>query len=139
MKKFLFILPVIFCIAALGQQSGMTPVQIAERNKPGTVMIQSTFKGTVSAITPVVDENALGVAIRTGDITDYSDSDIAAFMRKKLSDEVLILANTRNSAQTFSVPQSLQTSQWKNAADNSGLQLGSTVTLDAFQYLILVK
>lgn len=61
MKKFLFILPVIFCIAALGQQSGMTPVQIAERNKPGTVMIQSTFKGTVSAITPVVDENALGV------------------------------------------------------------------------------
>lgn len=78
-------------------------------------------------------------AIRTGDITDYSDSDIAAFMRKKLSDEVLILANTRNSAQTFSVPQSLQTSQWKNAADNSGLQLGSTVTLDAFQYLILVK
>ena len=37
----------------------MTPVQIAERNKPGTVMVQATFKGTVSAIQPVFDEEAL--------------------------------------------------------------------------------
>lgn len=37
----------------------MTPVQIAERNKPGTVMIQATYKGTVSAIQPQFDETAL--------------------------------------------------------------------------------
>ena len=37
----------------------MTPRQIAERNKPGTVMIQATFKGTVSAIQPVFDQPAV--------------------------------------------------------------------------------
>ncbi|HWR32511.1 MAG TPA: trypsin-like peptidase domain-containing protein [Chitinophagaceae bacterium] len=59
MKKILFILPVIFSMAALSQQSGMSPVQIAERNKPGTVMILATFKGTVSAIEPVIDQEAV--------------------------------------------------------------------------------
>lgn len=61
MKKFLFILLVFFSVSVFAQQSGMTPVQIAERNKPATVMIQSTFKGTVSAIVPEVDQAALEV------------------------------------------------------------------------------
>ena len=59
MKKLIFILPVVFGIAALSQQSGMTPVQIAERNKPGTVMILATFKGTVTAIQPEIDQQAV--------------------------------------------------------------------------------
>lgn len=37
----------------------MTPVQIAERNKPGTVMIRANYKGVVSAIEPRIDEEAL--------------------------------------------------------------------------------
>lgn len=78
-------------------------------------------------------------AIRTGDVTDYSENDIAAFIRKKLTDEVLIMANTRNTSKIYSVPQSLQNTDWKKAADNSVMQLGSTVTLQAFEYLILVK
>jgi S1-C subfamily serine protease len=59
MKKFLFLLSFAFSISAICQQSGMTPVQIAERNKPGTVMILATFKGTVSAVQPVFDNDAL--------------------------------------------------------------------------------
>lgn len=59
MKKFFFLLPVFFGVAALSQQSGMTPVQIAERNKPGTVMILATFKGTVTAIQPEIDQQAV--------------------------------------------------------------------------------
>ncbi len=50
---------VLFFSASYAQQTGMTPVQIAERNKPGTVMIQATFKGTVSVIQPVTDDAAL--------------------------------------------------------------------------------
>lgn len=34
-------------------------MQIAERNKPGTVMIQATYKGTVTAIQPETDQQAL--------------------------------------------------------------------------------
>lgn len=60
MKKIFFVLSVFFSAISFSQKSPLTPVQIAERNKPGTVMIQATYKGTVSAIEPVVDEEALG-------------------------------------------------------------------------------
>ena len=61
MKKLLLFLSLFLPVTFFAQQTAMTPVQIAERNKPGTVMIQATFKGTVSAIEPVIDEDALGV------------------------------------------------------------------------------
>jgi S1-C subfamily serine protease len=59
MKKLLLFLFLFFSVTIFAQQTSMTPVQIAERNKPATVMIQATFKGTVSAIQPVFDEEAL--------------------------------------------------------------------------------
>jgi S1-C subfamily serine protease len=59
MKKFLFLPAILFSVTLFAQQSGMTPRQIAERNKPGTVMIQATFKGTVSAVQPEFDEQAM--------------------------------------------------------------------------------
>jgi len=58
MKKIFFHFVLLISIAAYSQQNVMSPVQIAERNKPGTVMIQATFKGTVTAIQPVTDEAA---------------------------------------------------------------------------------
>lgn len=58
MRKILFLLPLFF-IATVYAQGPMSPVQIAERNKPGTVMIQATYKGTVSAIAPAFDEPAM--------------------------------------------------------------------------------
>lgn len=58
MKKLLLFI-VIFASLTSSSQKILTPVQIAERNKPGTVMIQATFKGTVSAIKPEFDEGAL--------------------------------------------------------------------------------
>lgn len=56
MRKYLFILSLFFAVTATAQK--LTPVQIAERNKPGTVMILATFKGTVSAIQPEFDQAA---------------------------------------------------------------------------------
>ncbi len=58
MKKILFFLPLLFCMVSFAQEA-LTPVQIAERNKPGTVMIQATYKGVVSAIVPIVNQPAL--------------------------------------------------------------------------------
>ncbi len=59
MKKFVSFLVCLSCIPAFSQQTVMTPVQIAERNKPATVMIQATFKGRVSAVEPEFDNDAL--------------------------------------------------------------------------------
>ncbi len=58
MKRIFFLLYVIFSITVVGQEP-MTPVQIAERNKPGTVMIQATYKGMVNAIVPEINQAAL--------------------------------------------------------------------------------
>lgn len=68
MKKILFLLFSLFSLGLQAQQA-LSPVQVAERNKPGTVMIQATFKGTVSALQPVTDEEKvkqLAQEIRAG-------------------------------------------------------------------------
>ncbi len=68
MKKIFFCLSLFFPILSIAQQT-LTPVQIAERNKPGTVMIQATYKGTVSAIQPEIDESSLaGLAQQVKDM-----------------------------------------------------------------------
>lgn len=59
MKKLL-VFPLLLLSFFVVAQKNLTPVQIAERNKPGTVMIQATYKGTVTAIQPVTDEAAVG-------------------------------------------------------------------------------
>lgn len=58
MKKFLFIFSLLITAVATAQK--LSPVQIAERNKPGTVMILATFRGTVSATQPDIDEDGAG-------------------------------------------------------------------------------
>jgi S1-C subfamily serine protease len=73
MKKVLFFLTVFISSISFAQQTALSPVQIAERNKPGTVMIQVTFKGTVSAIQPVSDKAAL--------------TDLAQQVKQQLTDE----------------------------------------------------
>ncbi len=59
MKKLFFPILLLFPVLIFAQ-GRMTPVQIAERNKPGTVMILATFKGTVSILQPEFDEASLG-------------------------------------------------------------------------------
>jgi serine protease Do len=61
MKKFILLIALVISTTSFAQQSGLTPVQIAERNKPGTVMIQAKYTGTVSAIQPVTDVEAVKV------------------------------------------------------------------------------
>lgn len=60
MKKLLLLLSILSTTITFAQQkSGMSPKQIAERNKPGTVMILAKFTGTVSAVKPYIDEASL--------------------------------------------------------------------------------
>ena len=58
MKRIFFFLLLLIANISFAQQP-LTPVQIAERNKPATVMIQATYKGTVTAIAPEIDESQM--------------------------------------------------------------------------------
>ena len=79
------------------------------------------------------------VAIKTGTLTTYNDLNIIAFEKVSGTDDVLILDNVKNSAETFTVPTTLQGASWTNGLTGASLTLGSQVTLQAYNYLILKK
>jgi glycosidase len=78
-------------------------------------------------------------AVKTGTLTQYADSNIIAFEKKSGTDDVLILVNTRNSTQVFSIPAALQNSTWKNGLANTNITLSGQYSLPAYNYLVLSK
>jgi glycosidase len=80
-------------------------------------------------------------ALRTGDITELSDSDdeVVAFQRKSATDEVLVLVNTQASAKTFQLPTSLVKTIWKNAFTGETVTLKTALDLNPDEYYVLVK
>ena len=78
-------------------------------------------------------------AARTGTLENFSTADIAAFRRKAGSNEILVLANVRNSTKTYTIPATFQNSTWKNAMTNGNVSLGANLELKNFEYLILIK
>lgn len=78
-------------------------------------------------------------ALRLGTIDHYSNNEVVCFKRKDGADEVLILANTRNVAQVFTLPVVLQNTSWINTSDNSNNTLSSNISLAPYEYKIFVK
>jgi len=93
----------------------------------------------VTAYKQIIAFRAAHEAIKTGTLTTYSDPNIVAFEKVSGSDDVLVLANTRNSTQTFTVPAALQSPTWKNAFAGGTVIFSSTYTLQPYQYLVLTK
>jgi glycosidase len=79
------------------------------------------------------------VALRTGTLAYYPDTDISAFRRTETNDEILVIANTRNAAISYAVPSELQSTTWLDAQTNASITLGCTLNLSAYEYRILQK
>lgn len=78
-------------------------------------------------------------ALRRGTLTDYSSSNVAAFVRKVGNEEVLVLVNVRNSNQDFSLPANLRLTDWQDAYSGAPVSLAATVALGAHQYRVLKR
>ncbi len=78
-------------------------------------------------------------ALSNGTLSSFGNSDVVAFSRMSGTDEVLVVANTRNSAKTFTLPAALKNSSWKTAQGGVGILLGNELILDAYEYLILYR
>ncbi|MEI6408258.1 MAG: alpha-amylase family glycosyl hydrolase [Bacteroidota bacterium] len=78
-------------------------------------------------------------ALRSGSLEYYADADIAAFKRKYLNDEVLVIVNTRNVAKTYQVSGAIQNTSWTDALTGTALTLGNQLSMNAFEYRVLVK
>lgn len=92
-----------------------------------------------AAYKKIMTIRAGNAALRTGTLETFANSDIAAFKRTATGSEVLVLVNTRNSTKTFTLPASLQNTNWTDGMSGSAVSLGSSLGINAYEYRILIK
>ncbi|MBK7214038.1 MAG: hypothetical protein IPH88_12220 [Bacteroidales bacterium] len=78
-------------------------------------------------------------ALRSGNLSYYPHNDVVAFTRTLSGENALILVNTRNTEKEFLFPSALQNSSWTDKLNGGTVTLGSSVTLGAYEYLVLLK
>jgi 1,4-alpha-glucan branching enzyme len=74
---------------------------------------------------------------RYGTAVPYTASDVVCFKKVLNADQVLVIANVRNTTTNYSIPTALLNSTWTNALTGASVTLGSSLSLTAYQYLIL--
>ena len=74
---------------------------------------------------------------RYGTPTPYADANVVCFKKVLNADQVLVIANVRNNTTNYSIPTALLNSTWTNALTGASVTLGSSLSLSAYQYLIL--
>lgn len=77
------------------------------------------------------------VAIRRGNLSSYTNADVCAFTKTQGGETVFVLVNLRNTAVTYTLPTSLANSSWTNAYTNAAVSLGTQVTLQPYDYMVL--
>lgn len=78
-------------------------------------------------------------ALRNGNLTYYPHNDVVAFTRAVSEENVLVLVNTRNAGKEFLLPTALQNSSWTDKLNGGNVALGNSVTLGAYEYMVLLK
>ncbi|RAJ02373.1 glycosidase [Chitinophaga skermanii] len=78
-------------------------------------------------------------AVKRGEIQYYNTADICAYVRTLGTQQVLVLVNMRNTAETFHVPTSLQGTQWTNVFTNDNQVINATVAIAPFEYIVLKR
>lgn len=76
-------------------------------------------------------------AIKKGTLTSFSNDDVCVFEKIAGAEEVLVLANLRGHASTYTVPAALMNTTWINAFSGQSFTVGSQVNMDPYQYLVL--
>ena len=74
---------------------------------------------------------------RYGTVVPYTANDVVCFKKVLNADQVLVIANVRNNTTNYSIPTALLNSTWTNAITGAPVTIGSSLSLMAYQYLIL--
>jgi glycosidase len=93
----------------------------------------------VAAYKQILAFRAAHEAVKSGTLTQYNDANIVAFEKKSGTDDVLILVNARNSAETFTLPSALQNTAWKDGFSGASVTLNTQYNFSAYQYVVLSK
>ena len=76
-------------------------------------------------------------ALRVNKVKTYSSIDICAFIKEKAQEKVLVLANLRNREITYRTPAKLVHSKWTNTFTGAKYEVGETVVLAPYTYMVL--
>ncbi|MEX8548852.1 MAG: alpha-amylase family glycosyl hydrolase [Mucilaginibacter sp.] len=78
-------------------------------------------------------------AVKNGQLSQYSSDDVAVFTKSTSSQKVLVIANLRNNAVTYTMPANLSASGWKNAFTGASVTLNSQMYLQPYQHMVLTQ
>ncbi|WP_126974002.1 alpha-amylase family glycosyl hydrolase [Gynurincola endophyticus] len=89
----------------------------------------------------ILNFRTASTAIRRGSMTNYSNTDICAFTKVQGTEKVVVIANMRNQSRTYQIPSALAGTYVNVFNNNSSTTLTATntITLGAFQYLVLTN
>jgi glycosidase len=73
------------------------------------------------------------------DVITYQHNHVVAFSKKNQNDEILLLANVRNSTTNYTLPAEIANSNWVDLRDSQEHQLGTELVLEAHEYHILKR
>lgn len=92
--------------------------------------------GVTGTYTRILRFRAASEALRRGHPVSHSIKDVSAFVKQSGSEKVLVIVNIRNRNVTFPVPQAIA-GTWHDAFDRTARNLGGSLELRPFQYLVL--
>ena len=76
-------------------------------------------------------------AIRRGNLTSYSNHDICSFTKQQGDEKVLVIANLRNKAISYTMPGELKKTSWRNVMGNTTLTSSGRIDLQPYAYVVL--
>jgi glycosidase len=74
-----------------------------------------------------------------GSLEYFSNNDVAVFTRTLDAEKYLVMVNVRNSSKDVSLSTALQNTEWTSAINGNVVSLGTSVSLGAYEYVILKK
>lgn len=78
-------------------------------------------------------------AAKERSMTIYPNADVVSFKKMDNKEELLVIANVRDSQVSFVLPEGLQNTNWQDALSGNEITLEGSVSLDNYEYLLLKK
>jgi len=122
--------PLIYC----GQEVGVSSSLTYSTQRPIDWTINSDILNFYQSLLSFYNSSN---ALRKGVLQTFGNIDVVAFTKNYLTENVLIVVNTRNKSLNYNLPSNLIGTSWTNALDNTNTTLGNYIYLQAYQYYIL--
>ena len=118
-----------------GQEVGMTtPITFPFT----TVKIDwTTGQDVTAAYKKIIAFRNKSNAIRQGDLTSFSNTDVCAFMKTRDTEKVLVIVNLRNSSVTYTLPAAVANTTWADGLNNGTVTLTNQVILQPYEYMVM--